>query len=128
MNNPPLILVVDDDWMNRELLQAYLEGGYEVMTANNGEKALTMVESRLPDLVIADVRMPGISGFEFCARLRAGEATSYIPVLMLSGLDGDEPRRMAVQVGASDLISKPFESTILLDRIRLLLNQNSAST
>jgi two-component system, cell cycle response regulator len=122
MNNPPLILIVDDDWMSRELLQAHLDG-YQVMMSNNGEKALQLIQSRPPDLVIVDVRMPGISGFEFCARLRANEATRHIPVLMLSALEGDEPKQMALEVGANDLLTKPFDSVILMERIRSLLGQ-----
>jgi two-component system, cell cycle response regulator len=122
MNNPPLILIVDDDWMSRELLQAHLDG-YQVMMSNNGEKALQVIQSRPPDLVIVDVRMPGISGFEFCTRLRADVATRHIPILMLSALEGDEPRQMALEVGANDLLTKPFDSAILMERIRSLLGQ-----
>jgi two-component system cell cycle response regulator len=124
MNNPPLILIVDDDWMNRELLQAYLDG-YEVIMANNGEKGLQLAQARPPDLVIADVRMPGIDGYEFCVRFRAGETTRHIPILMLSGLEGEEPRRRAFEVGANDLINKPFESVVLMARIRSLLGQKA---
>jgi DNA-binding response OmpR family regulator len=125
MNNPPLILVVDDDWMSRELLQAHLDG-YEVMMANNGEKALQMAVLRPPDLVIVDVRMPGINGYEFCARLRADEAISRVPVLMLSALEGDEPRRRALEAGANDILSKPFDSVILIERVRSFVSQNPA--
>ncbi len=120
MNTPPIILIVDDDWMSRELLQAHLDG-YQVMMANNGEKALQMAATHQPDLVIADVRMPGISGYEFCARLRADETIQHIPVLILSALEGDEPRQKALAVGANDLITKPFDSVDLMARIRSLL-------
>jgi two-component system cell cycle response regulator len=124
MNNPPLILVVDDDWMSRELLQAHLDG-YEVMMANNGEKALQMAALRPPDLVIVDVRMPGISGYEFCARLRADEAINHVPVLMLSALEGDEPRRRALEAGANDLMNKPFDSVVLIERVRGFVSPKS---
>ncbi len=123
MNNPPLILIVDDDWMSRELLEAHLDG-YQVMMANNGEKALQMAEANPPDLVIVDVRMPGITGYEFVSRLRAGEIHQHIPILMLSGLEGDEPRRKALTVGATDLLNKPFDSLELIARIRDLLGQS----
>jgi two-component system cell cycle response regulator len=125
MNNPPLILVVDDDWMSRELLQAHLDG-YEVMMANNGEKALQMAVLRPPDLVIVDVRMPGINGYEFCVRLRADDAISHVPVLMLSALEGDEPHRRALEAGANDILSKPFDSLILMERVRSFVSQNPA--
>jgi len=122
MNKPPLILIVDDDWMSRELLQAHLDG-YQVMMANNGEKGLQMAGAQRPDLVIVDVRMPGISGYEFCARLRADERLQQVPVLMLSGLEGDESRRQALAVGANDLLTKPFDSVELIARIRSLLGE-----
>jgi two-component system cell cycle response regulator len=125
MNNPPLILVVDDDWMSRELLQAHLDG-YEVMMANNGEKALQMAVLRPPDLVIVDVRMPGISGYEFCIRLRADEVINHVPVLILSALEGDEPRRRALEAGANDLLNKPFDSLVLMERVRSFVKPNSA--
>lgn len=125
MNNPPLILIVDDDWMSRELLQAHLDG-YQVMMANNGEKALQMALTQPPDLVIVDVRMPGISGYEFCARLRADATIRHIPVLILSALEGDEPRQKALAVGANDLITKPFDSVELIARIHRLLGRDSA--
>jgi two-component system cell cycle response regulator len=123
MNNPPLILVVDDDWMNRELLQAHLDG-YEVMSANNGERALQMALVRPPDLVIVDVRMPGISGYEFCSRLRANEIISHVPVLMLSALEGEEPRKRALEAGANDLMNKPFDSVMLIERVRSFVSRN----
>ena len=123
MNNPPLILIVDDDWMSRELLQAHLDG-YQVMMANNGEKALQVAEANPPDLVIVDVRMPGISGYEFVSRLRANAIHHDTPVLMLSALEGDEPRRKALAAGASDLFNKPFDSLELMARIRSLLGQS----
>lgn len=122
MNKPPLILIVDDDWMSRELLQAHLDG-YQVMMANNGEKGLQMAGAQRPDLVIVDVRMPGINGYEFCARLRADERLQQVPVLMLSGLEGDESRRQALAVGANDLLTKPFDSVELMARIRSLLGE-----
>jgi two-component system cell cycle response regulator len=124
MNNPPLILIVDDDWMSRELLQAHLDG-FEVMMANNGEKALQMAVLRPPDLIIVDVRMPGISGYEFCIRLRASETIGHIPVLMLSALEGEEPRRRALESGANDLLSKPFDSLILIERVRSFVTPSS---
>jgi DNA-binding response OmpR family regulator len=123
MNNPPLILIVDDDWMSRELLQAHLDG-YQVLMANNGEKALQVAEANPPDLVIVDVRMPGISGYEFVSRLRTNANHQDTPVLMLSALEGDESRRKALAAGANDLVNKPFDSLELMARIRSLLGQS----
>ncbi len=80
MSDTPYILIVDDEWMNRELLEAYLKmGGYRVGQANNGEKALEMVADQPPALVMLDVRLPGISGFEVCRRLKEAATTSVDP-------------------------------------------------
>ncbi len=118
----PIILVVDDDWMNRDLLQAHLEvAGYEVMTANSGEKALELVEARTPDLVLLDVRMHGMSGYDVCARLKSQEATRPVPVIIVTALDKDEDYQRAVEVGVDDFLPKPFNSVVMLTRIRSLL-------
>jgi DNA-binding response OmpR family regulator len=120
MNNPPLILIVDDDWMNRELLEAQLSE-YEVAAANSGQRALEIIQISPPDLVILDVRMPGMDGYELAARLRLESRTHDIPIMMLTGLDSDEARMRAFQVGADDVMPKPFDTFIFLNRVRLLL-------
>jgi two-component system cell cycle response regulator len=117
-----VILVVDDDWMNRELLQTHLErAGYAVITANSGQKALEVSLSRPPHLVLLDVRMHGLSGYEVCARLKAQEATRYVPVIIVTGLDGDGDYHEALEAGADDFLPKPFNSVVMLARIRSLL-------
>ncbi len=124
--NPPAILVVDDDWMNRELLQTHLEAaGLQVMTANSGEKALEIISAQIPDLVLLDVRMPGMDGYEVCARLKAHEATRRVPIVIVTALDKDEDYVRAVEVGADDFLPKPFNSVVMLARIRSLLRVNS---
>lgn len=120
----PLILIVDDDWMNRDLLQAYLDG-YQVEMASNGEMALQMAARNPPDLVLLDLRLPGMSGYEVCARLKADELTHNTPVLIISAMEGDEARQRALQAGADDFLLKPFDSILLLARIRNLLHLKS---
>jgi DNA-binding response OmpR family regulator len=120
MNNPPLILIADDDWMNRELLEAHLQG-YEIISVNSGEKALELAHARLPDLVIVDVRMPRMTGYEVCTHLREAEATRNIPVLIFSALEGDGAKQMALEAGADDVLPKPFTGAILQARVRNLL-------
>ena len=118
----PVILVVDDDWMNRDLLQAHLEAaGYRVATANSGPKALEMVGASLPDLVLLDVRMPGMDGYEVCARLKSDETTRHVPVIIVTALDKDGDYVKAVEAGADDFLPKPFNSVVMLARIRSLL-------
>jgi two-component system cell cycle response regulator len=116
----PLILVVDDDWMNREVLEAHLVGaGYEVMVVHSGEKALETAAQTLPDLVLLDVRMQGMSGYEVCRQLKAQMATRL--VMLVTALESDEDRERAIDAGADDFISKPFTSLALLMRIQNLL-------
>ena len=113
------ILIVDDEWMNRELLETYLKmGGYEVKLANSGEKALELIEEELPDLVMLDIRMIGISGFEVCAQLKNNELTKGIPVLMVSALESEEDRTQAEQVGADGFVTKPFDSASIVEQIK----------
>jgi DNA-binding response OmpR family regulator len=120
--NPPAILVVDDDWMNRELLQAHLEAaGFLVIAANSGDKALGIISTQIPDLVLLDVRMPGMDGYEVCARLKSDEATYHVPIVIVTALDKDEDYLKAVEAGADDFLPKPFNSVVMLARIRSLL-------
>ncbi len=122
MSDTPYILIVDDEWMNRELLEAYLKmGGYRVGQANNGEKALEMVADQPPALVMLDVRLPGISGFEVCRRLKEAATTSAIPVVMVTALDSTEDQQQITAAGADGFIAKPFEMDALLAKVRSLL-------
>ncbi|MBN1563269.1 MAG: response regulator [Anaerolineae bacterium] len=113
------ILIVDDDWMNRELLEAYLTmGGYTVKLANSGETALEMIEAEQPDLIMLDIRMTGISGFEVCMQIKSSEHTKTIPVLMVSALESEGDRMQASQMGADGFVAKPFNSASILEQIK----------
>lgn len=118
----PLLLVVDDDWMTREVMEAHLlTAGYEVMVAHNGNRALELAWERPPDLVLLDVRMHGMSGYEVCEHLKTSEATRYAPVVMVTALESETDKLKAINAGADDFISKPFTSLMLLTRVRSLL-------
>jgi two-component system cell cycle response regulator len=119
---PPLILIIDDDWMTREILEAMLTGaGYDVLMISSGEKALTLASDPLPGLILLDVRLQGMSGYEVCRRFKMRPDTRDIPILMVTALRGDDEMSEALEAGAEDLISKPFSTLALLTRMRNLL-------
>ena len=116
------ILLVDDNPQNLELLQAYLEDlGCEVLSAIDGVQALEAVERDNPDLILLDIMMPRMSGFEVCRRLKENESTADIPVVMVTALNelGDIER--AVAAGTDDFLSKPINKLELLTRVKSLL-------
>ena len=116
------ILVVDDDFRNTELLHAYLTSiGYEVVTASSGERALEIVAAQPPDLILLDVMMPGLNGLEVCARLKKREETRLIPIVMVTALRETEDKIKAIEVGADDFLSKPFNIYELAARVKSLL-------
>jgi DNA-binding response OmpR family regulator len=115
------ILVVDDVPENVRLLDAVLSShGYEVLQATDGRTALELAATAEPDLVLLDVMMPGVDGYEVCRRLREREETAVLPVIMLTASDGQEKTK-AIEAGADDFIPKPFDRDELLTRIRSLL-------
>jgi len=116
------ILVVDDDPLTRMMaVEALREGGFTTVEAENGAQALAVFDVEHPDLVLLDVMMPGLSGFDVCARLRGSPAGKLVPIIMMTGLDDSESVEEAFHVGATDFISKPVNWTLLRFRIRYVL-------
>lgn len=117
----PRILVVDDMSANVRLLEAVLEpAGFAVASASSGPEALELVASELPDLVLLDVQMAGMNGYEVCRRIRENEATALIPVVMVTSHD-TEARIDGIRAGADDFVTKPFDHQELLLRVRSLV-------
>jgi DNA-binding response OmpR family regulator len=118
----PRILIADDNPQGVELLEAYLAGGdWELRTAADGDQTLKLVAEWQPDLILLDVMMPRISGFEVCKRLRASPATRDVAVLMVTALDQPSDVERAVEAGTDDYLSKPINKTDLLLRVRAML-------
>jgi len=119
MSVPAKVLVVDDTPANVKLLRDLLASkGYEVSTAVNGEEALAKVAAQAPDLVLLDVMMPGISGYEVCRRIRADPATALLPVVMCTSLDPQQERVKGIEAGADDFLSKPVNQPELFARVQ----------
>ncbi len=121
-HSSPKILVVDDEPKNIRVLQIQLKAnGYTVLTATSGQEALEQVKADVPDLILLDIMMPKMDGFEVCRRIRGDESTQFIPVVMVTALSDKEDRIKAIEVGADDFISKPFDSHEALARVRSLV-------
>ncbi len=116
------VLVVDDILPNVKLLEAKLSAEYfDVLTATSGAEALELVRRELPDIVLLDVMMPEMDGFEVCRRIRADPATAHIPIVMVTALDQQSDRVMGLEAGADDFLTKPVKDMALLARVRSLV-------
>ena len=116
------ILVVDDILPNVKLLEAKLTHEYyEVLTAMSGQEALDKVEAESPDMVLLDVMMPGMDGFEVCSRIKQNPATAHIPVVMVTALTDSQDKVRGLESGADDFLSKPINDTALMARVRSLV-------
>lgn len=117
------ILVVDDEVNITQILEFSIGSeGYEVITAQNGEDAIDKARREQPDLIILDIMMPKIDGYEACRILKANPLTKNIPVVLLTAKGRDIDKRLGYEVGATDYIIKPFSPNKLVDRIHQLLS------
>jgi adenylate cyclase len=122
MKNPAKLLVVDDTPKNVKLLADILTAkGYGVVTAASGPEALAQVERQRPDLVLLDVVMPEMSGYDVCRKLRSNPATQLLPVVMVTALDPGEERIKGIEAGADDFLTKPINQAELLARVKSLI-------
>jgi signal transduction histidine kinase len=118
---PTMVLAVDDEPRNLEVLSEILGAqGLQVITAEDGEEALNLVRERSPDVILLDVVMPHLDGFEVCRRLKADPATVFIPVVIITALRGTRERIKGAESGADEFVSKPFDSVELVTRVRSL--------
>lgn len=121
MDHPCQILVVDDEDLNREMLCELLDAlGYHAILAANGAEALAKLSPAI-DLVLLDLLMPGMDGFEVARRIRTSPGFADLPIIMLTGLGSPEDRQRAVEAGANDLVAKPIDAAELMARMAALL-------
>jgi two-component system cell cycle response regulator len=115
------VLVVDDTLLNVKLLEAMLKAqNYEVACAFNGSDALARIEERKPDIVLLDVMMPGMDGYEVCRQIRKNPKTASLPVIMVTALDKSTDRDAGLAAGADDYLVKPVDDKLLFARLRTL--------
>jgi len=122
MSDAAKILVVDDTPANVKLLVDVLTAkGYSVTSAASGEEALVRIGVSPPDLVLLDIMMPGLSGYDVCRKIRASEATALLPVVLCTSLDPKQERVNGIEAGADDFIPKPINQQELFARVKSLL-------
>jgi len=120
------VLIVDDEKLNIEILSSILHGEYTVYMAKSGNAAIEMAGKYLPDVILLDIVMPDINGFETLAALKSSEKTRHIPVIIITGLNSVEDEERGLHLGAADFIHKPFSAGIVQSRVSnqmLLVNQ-----
>jgi two-component system alkaline phosphatase synthesis response regulator PhoP len=119
------ILVVDDEIYIVHILDFSLGmEGYDVVTALDGEQALEKIKSEKPDLIVLDIMMPKLDGYEVCKTIKSDPATKHVPVILLSAKGRNVDQKMGFDVGADDYITKPFSPRKLVERINQLLGQS----
>ncbi|MFA5214529.1 HD domain-containing phosphohydrolase [Sulfuricurvum sp.] len=122
MQNTPVILIVDDQLQNIELMEAYLvPQGYTIVTAANGAEALEKLDTYPIDLILLDIMMPGMDGFEIARRVRQNDRMRQLPIILVTALRETEDRVKGIESGCDDFISKPVDKSELLARVRSLL-------
>lgn len=117
----PKILVVDDQSINIQVVYSIFKGQFNVVMAMNGEQALEQAEKHRPDLIMLDVMMPGMDGYEVCQRLKANPETSEIPLIFLTGHDDPANEQRGLELGAVDFFSKPVNRLLVEARVRAYL-------
>jgi signal transduction histidine kinase/ligand-binding sensor domain-containing protein/CheY-like chemotaxis protein/AraC-like DNA-binding protein len=117
----PLLLVVEDNNDLREFLVSEFYSDYQVLSASNGEEAFDLAHEKLPDLIVSDVMIPGMTGLDLCARIKENQETSHIPVILLTARSTEDQVLEGLSTGADDYVTKPFNMNILLLRARNIL-------
>ena len=121
-NHAPWILIVDNELSNRDLLRIMLAAeGFQIETASSGEEALDMIAQHAPDLVVLDVMMVGMDGYQVAAKIKADRATRHIPIIMATARDDQEGKMLALLAGAENFLTKPVNRAELCLRARNLI-------
>jgi CheY-like chemotaxis protein len=126
-SEPATILIIDDEPQNRRLLEALLQPeGYRTQSASSGDEAMALIAEHAPDLVLLDIMMPGIDGFEVATRIKSNPATANIPIIMVTAQDGRGARVIGLNSGVEEFLAKPIDRAELWLRVRNLLRLKSS--
>lgn len=128
MSQQAQIMIVDDAADNRLLLEMMLDDDYDLVEADSGESCLAAVEKQIPDLILLDVTMPGMSGFEVCVHLRKQAETKHLPIIFVSALDSIQDRLEGFEAGADDYLTKPVDAEALFNKISTCLQHQKKVT
>ena len=118
----PLIAIVDDELENALLLSIVLKEDYETCIANTGKDALCMIKGRTPDLILLDIMIPDIDGYEICMKLKTDKQTAKIPIIFVTGLEDSENEELGFEMGAVDYLYKPINPAVMAVRIARILD------
>src|SRR5262249_28342202 len=122
MHDPPRILIVDDNEVNRDILDARLSThGYELLQAADGEEALAVARAQLPDLILLDVMMPKLDGFEVCRRLKGDSSLPFMPIILVTAKADSSDVVAGLDAGADEYLTKPIDQQALVARVRSAL-------
>jgi DNA-binding response OmpR family regulator len=116
-----ILIIEDDPSFSRAINHIIEKEGYDVSTASNGMTGLRMIQENPPDLLILDVMLPGLDGFEICSRIRTDESMAKLPIIMLSAKGQETDKTTGLSVGANEYLTKPVDRTLLLEKITSLL-------
>ncbi|MFA4955413.1 MAG: response regulator [Candidatus Methanoperedens sp.] len=114
----PKVLIVDDDPINIEVLEGYLSKDYDILKAHDGIEAINIVETTPPDIILLDILMPRMNGYKVCKKLKDDHKTNHIPIVIVTSLRETEDRNKAIEAGADDFITKPFDIIELTVRVK----------
>ena len=124
----PLALVVDDSITVRRVTERFLErNGLRAMTAKDGIDAISVLQDAKPDIILLDIEMPNMDGYEFATHVRNDARVSDVPIIMITSRVGDKHRARAIEIGVNDYLGKPYQDSELLEAIRRLLDEQGVT-
>src|SRR5262245_37817625 len=126
MAQPRVLIVEDERGLTKPLANVFEKEGYEVVVAHDGTEGLRKAQTILPDVVLLDLMLPGMSGLDVCRELRAGERTRDLPIIMITARAEETDQVVGFSMGADDYVTKPFSNKVLLQRVKALLRRREA--